>query len=404
MERYLTVDIKHKSWPPHGSVPAFPARFHQGALNHTINVPRMLLMIGYLTTPTASSGVSLSEFWAWVRYLAAISDEPYLRLTSSFAELDAHQKTILSDDFGMGMPMIWLEDQLTLHQIVDGSYFLERFAASVNAVQRKTAKRGPNKTPDFVARDSNGIWHIVECKGTQSGAKYATSQIGKVGPPTTGGIAQKRAIVFPPAYTGQRLVTALDIGIENGTGSRLTIVDPKPKKPFVVGNDQLFLADDAISRGVISKALRMTGFEATANTTASPLGPKPSSRSYATRSAEAVRLKFVEERDSRVQEELDQPDRERLFGGEYLGLERVFILPRTLGVGPQKIRRVVVRHGINEELVAQLRERPRTEDPTFTDSYDFGLNSGQTVSKGDAGTASMRIGEIYRSEIILEPQ
>lgn len=35
----------------------------------------MLLMIGYLTTPVASTGVSLSEFWAWVRYLAALSSQ-----------------------------------------------------------------------------------------------------------------------------------------------------------------------------------------------------------------------------------------------------------------------------------------------------------------------------------------
>ncbi len=54
----------------------------------------MLLMIGYLTTPAATTGVTLSEFWAWVRYLAAITPgDAEMKLTHSFAELDAHQKT-----------------------------------------------------------------------------------------------------------------------------------------------------------------------------------------------------------------------------------------------------------------------------------------------------------------------
>lgn len=43
--------------------------------------------------------MSLSEFWAWVRYLHAVADDPDLRLTPTFFELEAHQKTILSDDF-----------------------------------------------------------------------------------------------------------------------------------------------------------------------------------------------------------------------------------------------------------------------------------------------------------------
>ena len=196
MRRSVSVDVKRNSWPKDGGPPAFPRTFHTGVRHAEIDVLRVLLKIGFLTTPTASSGVSLSEFWAWVRYVAAVSEEPALRLTSSFAELDAHQKTILSDDFGMGLPMVWLEDQLDLRQVVDGRYFLDRFAASVDAVQRKTAKRGPNKTPDFVAKDGHGTWHVVECKGTQSGVKYSGSQIGELGPPMKGGIAQKRSITF----------------------------------------------------------------------------------------------------------------------------------------------------------------------------------------------------------------
>ncbi|MCL0329239.1 hypothetical protein M2T10_26750, partial [Escherichia coli] len=71
-------------------------------------------------------------------------------MTRSYADLDAHQKTILSDDFGMGVPMVWLMKNLPLVDIVDGRYFLQRYGASHGAYQHRTAKRGPNKTPDFV--------------------------------------------------------------------------------------------------------------------------------------------------------------------------------------------------------------------------------------------------------------
>lgn len=165
MDRILKVHIDRTTWPNPGIPPLFPKSFKSGLSSYNMNIPAMLMMIGYLTTPTSSTGVSLSEFWAWVRYLAAISNQPDLSLTQTYAELDAHQKTILSDDFGMGVPILWLCDKLSLVQIVDGRYFMQRIAPLVGVTQRRTAKRGPNKTPDFLARDASGKWHIIECKG-----------------------------------------------------------------------------------------------------------------------------------------------------------------------------------------------------------------------------------------------
>lgn len=367
-----------------------------------VNIPAMLLMIGYLTTPTASTGVSLSEFWAWVRYLAAVTNEADLRLTNSFADLDAHQKTILSDDFGMGVPMLWLEDKLAFSRIVDGRYFMQRIAASVSATQRRTAKRGPNKTPDFVARDTSGIWHVVECKGTQSGTDYSQKQLGEIGPPPKGGIAQKRSIIFPAAHTGQRLVCGLSIGVENGARSRLTIIDPEPEEPFEVSASQLYLADDAAARGVMSKALRLAGFEVTADATASPLGLTPSATRMRGRAQEDARTKFVDERDARAREELDRAEREIVFDGEYRGREVHFVLPRPVEVDHGQIKRVILRQGVNEDLIARLRDRPTFDEPNFDIAFDLGSVKDKSVSKGDERTASLQIGDIFRSELILD--
>ena len=279
--------------------PLFPRSFTNGRSSYDLNIPAMLMMIGYLTTPTSATGVSLSEFWAWVRYLAAVSNEPTLSLSTSFSQLDAYQKTILSDDFGMGVPILWLCDKLSLAQIVDGRYFKQRIAPSVGATQRRPAKRGPNKTPDFVALDTSGRWHVLECKGTQSGSEFSAKQLGVKGPPPTGGVAQKCSIKFPTGHTGQRLVCGLNIAVEGGTGSVLKIIDPVPDDPFEFRPDQLTYATDAVNRGVMSRVLRMSGFEVTAEAVASPFGRRPDSTRAKSRSAESARTEFVDNRDER---------------------------------------------------------------------------------------------------------
>ncbi|ARW11749.1 hypothetical protein [Acetobacter ascendens] len=399
MDRSLIIDIDKSSWPKLGKLPAFPSNFHSGVTIDHINIPSMLLMIGYLTTPVASTGVSLSEFWAWVRYLPAITNHKDLRLTRSFFDLDAHQKTILSDDFGMGVPMLWLQSKLNLASIVDGRYFMQRIAASVSATQRRTAKRGPNKTPDFVACDTAGIWHVVECKGTQSGIEYSKKQLGKSGRILTGGIAQKHSIIFPASHTGQRLVAGLSIGVEQGEKSRLTIIDPEPEEPFAVATNQLYLADDAISRGVTAKALRMAGYEMTAEATAAPLGAEPSSRHYKTRSREDQRIAFVQTREQKVRAELELDRPTMLDNPIYCGRRHIIDLPRPVQVGEDEVTQVIISQGINRQIIEQLRNRPTYDEPLFGQAV--GLDHRATVVKGDERTASLQIGDLLRSEIEL---
>lgn len=403
MDRSLVVNVRKKSWPGPKKLPAFPPTFHSGLATHQINIPSVLLLIGYLTTPTSSTGVSLSEFWAWIRYLAAVTNDTDLRLTRSFADLDAHQKTILSDDFGMGVPMYWLGQRLSLSRIVDGRYFMRRIAASVSATQRRSAKRGPNKTPDFVAKDTSGVWHVVECKGTQSGTEYSENQLGDMGPPPSGGIAQKRSIEFPIGHVGQRLVCGLYIGVENGERSRLTIIDPEPEEPFRLQESQLYLAEDAAARGVVSKALRLAGFETTAEVTASPLGRHPWTMRSSMRRQEDIREKFVEERDARAKDELGRLERSSvIFDDGYQGRELQFTLPRPVLVDEEQITRVVLRHAVNRDLLARLREQPTMPEPIF-DSYIRMTDSDpENVAKGDERTAVMRFDGIFRSEMILD--
>jgi hypothetical protein len=369
-------------------------------------MPGMLLLLGFLTTPTSSTGVSLSEFWAWVRYLAAVTPDPDMRLTSSFADLDAHQKTILSDDFGMGVPMLWLTDRLGFDRICDGRYFMQRFAARVGATARRTAKRGPNKTPDFVARDTSGVWHVVECKGTQSSPDYSESQLGDPWPFATGGVAQKRSIVFPRSHTGQRLVCGLCIGVQDGKfPSHLTVIDPEPEDPFTVTRGQMGEANDAAMRSTLSKALRLAGFEATAEATAAPLGRFPDSVRFRPSRFEDQRQARVDERDARARAELGVDSAfagVHDLGGDFRGRERVFDLPRPIVVDGDIVSRAVVRQGVNAKVLAELRKRPTIEEPLEETGADFAEAIGRTLVKGDERSASMVIGDLYRSELILD--
>lgn len=360
------------------------------------------MVIGYLTTPTSSTGVSLSEFWAWVRYLAAISSDPHLSLTRSFAELDAHQKTILSDDFGMGVPILWLINKLSLTAIVDGSYFLKRIAVSVGADQPRTAKRGPSKTPDFVACDVAGKWHVIECKGTQSGPKYSAKQLGSNGPFLKGGVAQKRSIRFPPRHTGQRLVCGLDIDVEGGRAGVLRIVDPEPEDPFELSAQQLVFANDAAIRGVMSKALRMAGFEVTAEAVASPFGHRPDATRARSPRAERRRQAEMKGRDETSRTELrNEVDHPSLFDGRFRGRETVVALPRGIWINETHVKRVTIKQGVNRDALAQLEERPTIEGLVDKDSAPWVQLMGRSNIESDGITATMKIGELFRSEIIL---
>jgi hypothetical protein len=406
VEKSLRLRIDRSTWPAPPTLPRFPRAF-MGRPSLTLSVPAILLEIGYLTTPTSSTGVSLSEFWAWVRYLAAVTADDDLRLTSAFANLDAHQKTILSDDFGMGVPMLWLTEALNLRQPCDGRYFMERFAAQVGATARRTAKRGPNKSPDFVARDRLGIWHVIECKGTQSGPAYQATQIGDPGPPPTGGIAQKLSVQFPSNYSGQRLVCALNLAVEGDSErTRLTIVDPEPEDPLIIGPQQVIYAEDAAERSTFAKSLRLAGFERSAEITAAPLGPFAWSRPDSRHRFEEARRRTVEERSAAAIDELSSIDARRAWDGgdgdRYRGREISFDLPRPIEINERQIITVIIRQGINEDVLDEMRSRPRIEDPLPASDVDWRDAMGPTTVETNETHAHLRIGRLFSSELILE--
>lgn len=404
MKRRLRVTVDQSTWPTHPNIPAFPSTFRNGTHCFDLNIPELLMCIGVLTTPAHSAGVSLSEFWAWVRYLHAVSDDTDLRLTRPFFDLDAHQKTILSDDFGIGAPICWLMDHLQLELIADGRYFIDRMATSVGTNAAKPAKRGPGKSPDFVALDTSGVWHIIECKGTQSGSTYRERQLGSLGPPATGAVAQKRTIAFPPGYTGQRLACGLALAVEGGADvSSLRVIDPPAIGDFVVEEDHIVYAVDAMRRASGARSLRLAGFSAASSALSAPSGIRPDSQPTMG-IAEQSRQGVIAEKTVRARDELRNREQHYSFsaaGESYFGREVQFDLPTPIGFRGPTSQSLRLLYGVNVHFLDELERRPLTEEPLSESDTAWHEMIGGTNVESEGLSARMQIGSLFLTEISL---
>ena len=411
MNRCLGVTVDRSTWPKQPGVPVFPSTFKAGDSSVDLNIPQLLLLIGYLTTPSHAFGTSLSEFWAWVRYLNAVSDDADLRLTRPFSDLDSHQKTILSDEFGMAVPIYWLHERLSLQLLVDGRYFMDRQAAAYGANVADPPKHGPRKAPDFVALDSSGTWHVIECKGTQSGDAYRKQQLGREGPPATGAVAQKRTISFPPGHSGQRLACGLALAVEGEPGaSSLRVIDPPAREGFVVEEEDLRSAFDTLTRATASRVLRLAGFGSAASAVSwlpsTFLIPEVPANFW-----KQGRQVDLETTIKRAREQLGRRGRYESFDDRrqtYFGRSVRFDLAVPAGIRGPGIRSILLRYGVTAEFLdaiardidayghdAETIQAPSSSTPEWREML------GRARLEADGAQASMRIGTSFFGEIRL---
>lgn len=248
----IDVEVDAASFPS-GSVPS--------SLNCppsvSIDIAKALLMLGTLTTPSGFSRASPARYWAWVRYFAAVHSSTDLRITGPFVDLDPHQKTILSDDFGVAITTKWLHDRLNgFAEIVDGRRFMLHYKALLNGPSpTSTPKVGLGKCPDYVVRDPMNRWHVIECKGTQKSLSYHNSQL-------LDALQQKKIIDVAGSVKGERLALGLFLANERKRKkTKLRVVDPEVD-PYVIVNDQgRARAVTAMSRLAASRALALSGFD-----------------------------------------------------------------------------------------------------------------------------------------------
>jgi len=172
----------------------------------------------------------------------------------------------------------------------------------------------------------------------------------------------------------------------------------------VLGEEQMNLAQDAANGGVMARALRMSGFEVTAESVASPFGSRPEDKPARTAKAESARKKVTEERDRRSREEIRGViSTGQSFDGDFLGRETVVVLPREIAVDGQSVRRVVIRQGVNREALEELEQQPSVEVLADQESnVKWTSRMGKSIVEGQGRAATMRIGSIFRLDLDLE--
>ena len=418
MNFQFNVKVDNNTWTGGRVPPAGLAAVQGGWHTQTLDYLKVLHTIGFLTTPVPSSGFSLAEYWAQLRYLHAIDlNQQRLLLRKEYAELDPHQKTILSDDFGMGISMNWLESTLNLSssQICNGLYFIKNMRGRYGArVTPRTSKRGPQKSPDFVAPDQSGKWHVIECKGTQSGDATRRTQIshytkkGNLG----GGVAQKATIQFPPNFAGERLVAAVEICISGGGDkTNLLVVDP-PEDPILMLEDRdMPYANDPVYRNAASKVIALVGAPQLASQVASPLG-------LIERPLEARwddRLDFVESRAEFAAKELEYlrlAASIRTDGTREAVRESELLLSQPIEWSNQTYRRATVRYVCALDLLERALEEGRSDQPfevaepfwsTATKETKFDTDFAERDEEGpSSASAVLSYGKVFRAELILD--
>lgn len=164
----------------------------------------------------------LSASWATRRYFWAIAEPqgrtPRFRLSDDARAMDFHQKTLLSDEFGIGFGGLLLERLFNSGLAIDISEALQNPGQYQNVVQSGTAQ------PDYLMWDPapNSPYYVVECKGCQTNRDAAMNQIRR-------GLEQVPSLVFG---AGGRPTMSLVVA-SHMQASRTTvyIIDPPDTPP-----------------------------------------------------------------------------------------------------------------------------------------------------------------------------
>ncbi len=198
--RRFDFEIDAATWP-HGPPPT--ALANAAATGHIeLDLDAALLFLGIVTRPPELHGFSLADTWAWLRYFPSILGGPRVRLRPEWTRLDSHQKTVASDDYGVGIGTWALRSLLGFRRYADTVHVVNVLERG-QWLLRRHAKRGPAKSPDYIAYDQNNEVSVVECKGTQSSRRELTNALAR-------GRPQKQAL---RALRGQRLIHQLVVGV-----------------------------------------------------------------------------------------------------------------------------------------------------------------------------------------------
>jgi hypothetical protein len=211
---------KNKTAPP-TKTPTIVASL-AGFPSVTIRPIDFLRKIGDLTTPSDVNMASLSASWATRRYFWAIA-EPRgrtrrFRLSDDARAMDFHQKTLLSDEFGIGFGGLLMERLFNAGLAIDVSAALQNPGQFQNVVQSGSAQ------PDYLMWDPapNTPYYVVECKGCQTSRDATMGQIRR-------GLEQVPSLILRAG--GRPVVTLVVASHMQASKTTVYIIDPPDTPP-----------------------------------------------------------------------------------------------------------------------------------------------------------------------------
>lgn len=214
--RKAIIQVDTASWPAGTTIPAPLSTLSQKL--QWVSFPHLFAHVAERTAPPSGYGFSLAETWAFLRYFSAISRTSDLSLAHRWRDLDPHQKTILSDDWGMGLASMIATETFQPLAIAHTGEWLKR--VRVAEARRPPRHKGPEKSPDFVIEDAQGRYHLVEAKGTQGRTRTLQAAMKD-------GVEQKKNIEFHhPPDEGSRLVVGTRIPREGDGRVEILVQDP----------------------------------------------------------------------------------------------------------------------------------------------------------------------------------
>lgn len=235
-----------------------------------------LRKIGELTTPRNVNLARLSASWATRRYFWAVHDPARasgvalnFRLSSDARTIDRHQKTLLSDEFGMGFAGLVAERLLAAPEFVDVDFAVtkpQQFFGAAAAHRRR---------PDFLMWGPGTPMFIVECKGSQTSEAGVFNQLRRgleQLPSITIGQMQSVSLVIATHLRSRETVVHVidppdDESKERGRRRPVDkTIDSVGRNKFAVSDRDAF--DQKVRRGVDLYRLRWASQHATAETIA----------------------------------------------------------------------------------------------------------------------------------------
>lgn len=252
MHRSLDVLVDADSWRSARAPVELTARL--GA--RQVDVLRALIFTARCTRPPQVQGFHLSDCWAWHRYSHAISETADLRLREEWQSIDPHQKTILSDELGVGFTTELIQEAFGCREFTDTRHVVNVLQPGFFTLA-SSARAGPQKSPDYIARLETSTWLVLECKGTQSSRAALRSAI-------TRGREQKESVeTTDQAAIRHSLVAGLFIPQwESNERACISVSDPSwSELAQFLATQPADKINEAITQVTLAKELALAGLD-----------------------------------------------------------------------------------------------------------------------------------------------